>query len=177
MSRKPKKTPLLVISRATAEQIEAIAAIERACFSDPWSAESFASLCEQGAPWIFFSARMDGEICGYAVASAVCDEGEIANIAVAPAWQRQGVGMMLLIATVHELIALGAESVYLEVRASNTAARRLYERSGFEVTGIRRGYYTLPREDAIVMRRELPPLPPQRRHMQKTEQKEDKDTI
>ena len=160
MSRKPKKTPLLVISRATAEQIEAIAAIERACFSDPWSAESFASLCEQGAPWIFFSARMDGEICGYAVASAVCDEGEIANIAVAPAWQRQGVGTMILFATLRELMLQGAESVYLEVRASNTAARRLYERRGFEATG---------------MRRELPPLPPQR-HMQKTERKENKET-
>ncbi len=175
MSRKLKKAPLLVIARATAEQIEAIAAIERACFSDPWSAESFTSLCEQGAPWIFLSARMDREICGYAVASAVCDEGEIANIAVAPAWQRQGVGTMLLIATLRELMLQGAESVYLEVRASNTAARRLYERRGFEVTGIRRGYYTLPREDAIVMRRALPPLSPQR-HMKKTERKENKET-
>ena len=176
MSRKLKKAPLLVIARATAEQIEAIAAIERACFSDPWSAESFTSLCEPGAPWIFLSARMDREICGYAVASAVCDEGEIANIAVAPAWQQQGVGTMLLIATLRELMLQGAESVYLEVRASNTAARRLYERRGFEATGLRRGYYTLPREDAIVMRRALPPLSPQR-HMKKTERKENKDTI
>ena len=80
----------------------------------------------------------------------VCGEAEITNIAVAGSHRRRGIGGMLLEA----IIGTGAERVLLDVRASNMAARGLYEKYGFRVDGIRRGFYAKPREDAVLMSRD-----------------------
>jgi ribosomal-protein-alanine N-acetyltransferase len=84
----------------------------------------------------------------------VLDELHINNLAVLPAFRRKGVAGALLEHVLKEGSALGARRATLEVRRSNEAARRLYERLGFTVTGIRRGYYTNPVEDALILWRD-----------------------
>lgn len=93
-----------------------------------------------------------GEVVGYVVARAVVDEGEILNLAVAPAHQRRGVGQKLARAALDRLGASGARTVYLEVRESNAAARHLYESLGFEVFARRSNYYRRPVEAALVLK-------------------------
>jgi ribosomal-protein-alanine N-acetyltransferase len=84
----------------------------------------------------------------------VVDELHINNLAVLPAWRRTGVATSLLDHVIREGVRMGAHRATLEVRRSNEPARRLYERFGFSVAGVRRAYYTNPVEDAIVLWRE-----------------------
>ncbi len=126
--------------------------IERLVFSDPWSPESFAP--EFGDPYTWFRViEVDGTIAGYVIARIVARQGEIANIAVDPAFQGTGLGGRLLDAAIAAAEAEDCEAVWLEVRVSNEAARRLYASRGFEPIGRRRGYYRTPVEDALVLRR------------------------
>jgi ribosomal-protein-alanine N-acetyltransferase len=133
--------------------VPAIVEIERAAFSDPWSARSFRDALSH--PHVYFAcARDDGDnIVGYVVAWFVAGEGEIANLAVTPSGWGQGIGRALLDAALAESLVRGAESVYLEVRASNERARRLYRSRGFEEVGRRAEYYSRPVEDAILLQR------------------------
>lgn len=132
--------------------VPAIVEIERAVFSDPWSAQSFREAL--GHPAVYFSCacRDDGDVLGYVVAWFVADEGEIANLAVARAAWGAGIGRALLDAALLEAVSREVTAVYLEVRESNERARRLYESRDFEQVGRRRGYYRRPVEDAIVLR-------------------------
>jgi ribosomal-protein-alanine N-acetyltransferase len=145
------------LRRATPLDVDAIAAIERESFSDPWTRQAFADLAERAARTeVFFRvAEVDGALVGYLVGWFVADEGELANVAVAPAARGRGVAAAL----VDELLAAAAAhavtAVYLEVRESNTTARALYAARGFEAVGRRRGYYRRPTEDALVLRRQL----------------------
>lgn len=136
---------------ATAADVDAVAAIERASFADPWSRTSFAQAAERPEMW-FRVAEADGRVAGYLVAWFVEDEGELANVAVAPDARGRGVGAAL----VDELLAVaasrGVRAVYLEVRESNAPARALYASRGFEEMGRRKGYYRKPVEDALVLR-------------------------
>jgi ribosomal-protein-alanine N-acetyltransferase len=93
----------------------------------------------------------DGTVLGYAGILVVLDEGYITNIAVEPAYRRQGIARELL--QVFERFALGNKLAFLtlEVRASNEAARALYTKEGYEEVGCRKNYYDYPKEDAIVM--------------------------
>ena len=138
-----------------ADDIPAIVRIEREAFSDPWSEKSFRDALAH--PSIFFAAarRDDGPLVGYVVAWFVADEGQVANLAVAPAGWGMGIGRRLLETALEEGANRGVTEVYLEVRASNERARRLYGSSGFEEVGRRREYYRKPVEDAIVLRRTL----------------------
>lgn len=132
--------------------LPSIVEIERAVFSDPWSTQSFREAL--GHPAVYFASACSdgGDVLGYVVAWFVADEGEIANLAVArPAWGG-GVGSALLDGALAEAASRGVGAVYLEVRASNERARRLYESRHFEEVGRRRGYYRRPIEDAIVLR-------------------------
>ena len=125
--------------------------IERNTFSDPWSPAAFRDALLQ--PHIRTLGAYDtaGWLAGYAIASVAADEGEILNMAVDPAARRQGLGARLLQGLLTDLEAVGVRSVYLEVRRSNEAAIRLYLRAGFEVLGVRAGYYRKPPEDALTM--------------------------
>lgn len=145
----------IAISPVVTEDLGAVAAIERAAFSDPWSERSFREALAQ--PTIYFVAARsdDGGVLGYVVAWFVADEGQIANLAVSPAGWGRGIGRALLTAALREAVSRGAKDVYLEVRNSNLRARRLYGSCGFSEVGRRRAYYRLPVEDAIVLRRTL----------------------
>jgi len=143
------------VSRAGVDDVDLVVGIEREAFSDPWSENAFHAALAH--PAVFFGCARDGdgEVAGYVVAWFAADEGEIANLAVAPAMWGKGVGRRLLEAALEAASARDVVSVYLEVRDSNERARRLYGAFGFEEIGRRRRYYRRPVEDAIVLRRTL----------------------
>ena len=156
----------LHIRRAVQGDLAEILRIEQASFADPWTAESLSSALALdrmrvlvAEPGDAASRAGDGSegVLGYVVALVVGPEAEIADLAVAPEARRRGIGRVLLDRAVTELEIAGVRAVYLEVRESNQAARTLYECSGFDVVGRRRGYYRYPPEDALVLRREIGP--------------------
>lgn len=133
----------------------AVLRIEHLVFSDPWSPESFSPEFDDPYTW-FRVIEVDGAVAGYVVARIVAQQGEIANIAVDPAYQGRGLGGRLLDAAIAAAEAEDCEAVWLEVRVSNEPARRLYTSRAFEPIGRRKGYYRLPPEDALVLRRSRP---------------------
>ena len=145
-----------VVREAGVSDLARVWAIEKASFADPWGASEFRSVLDS-PPTIFLVAADAGQkaVLGYAVALTVLDESEILNIAVDPEFRGHGVGGLLLDAALAEVKARGAVAVFLEVRESNEAARKLYRSRGFEELSRRRGYYRMPVEDALVLRRAL----------------------
>lgn len=140
---------------AVAADLDGVLAIEQASFSDPWSRGSFRSLL--GASHVYFPVVEEaGALVAFAVALLVADEGELANLAVAPGARSRGIGAQLLDDVLMVATARGARTVWLEVRESNAAARALYGSRGFMEVGRRRRYYDDPVEDALVLRRILP---------------------
>jgi [ribosomal protein S18]-alanine N-acetyltransferase len=152
------------IRDAEAADLDAVLAIERGAFSDPWSRSSFAQLVGRTDAMFAVAVIHDtpadggaspdderGVVAGYVVAWFVVDEAEIANIAVAGDQRRRGVGAALLDAALAAAVGRGARRLYLEVRDSNHAARDLYATRGFTQVGRRRRYYRRPVEDALVM--------------------------
>jgi ribosomal-protein-alanine N-acetyltransferase len=135
--------------------IAVIAAIERASFADAWSAHAFTSLVARPGV-VFLVADADGAVLGYAIAYFAADAAELANLAVGDAARRQGIATRLMDALAGQLRAAGVGEIWLEVRASNAAARQLYRKYGFTEAGLRKRYYDHPVEDAIVMRRDVP---------------------
>jgi ribosomal-protein-alanine acetyltransferase len=103
--------------------------------------------------------RDGATVVGYAVAWFAADEAELANLAVAASARGRGVGALLLDAVLAEAAHRGAATVYLEVRESNAAARRLYASRSFAEVGRRRRYYHNPAEDALVLARPIAPGP------------------
>lgn len=134
----------------TAEHIPQIAALEKACFSHPWSEAMLQNELWNDSAVILAAVGEDGTVLGYAGLQTVLDEGYINNVAVSPAFRRQGVAGELLAA----FIRFGAAKLAfltLEVRASNVPAIALYEKYGFQEAGRRKNYYDDPKEDAILM--------------------------
>lgn len=143
------------ISAARHADVPTVVAIEQQAFSDPWPASAFEESLQHPAVYFACARSGGGNVVGYVVAWFAADEGEIANLAVAPSGWGGGIGRQLLDAALAAGAARGAAAVYLEVRDSNERARRLYRSSGFEEVGRRRRYYRRPVEDAIVLRRTL----------------------
>ena len=135
--------------------ISQIAALERACFSDPWSEGLLEdALFDPQTNFIVAEDGEEGNILGYAGLHAILDEGYIDNIAVAPDARRHGVASALL----DVFCRFGAAHLAflsLEVRASNAPAIGLYEKHGFHPAGLRRDYYHSPKEDALIMTRDF----------------------
>ena len=131
---------------------EAAARLEGECFGENITAEAFCRFSDAPANHYFCAVGGDGMLLGYGGISLVADEAEIITVAVSPACRRQGIARALM----EHMLRLAADvraTVYLEVRASNTPARELYRTLGFTETGVRKNYYTSPREDAVLMMR------------------------
>ncbi|HEU4698156.1 MAG TPA: ribosomal protein S18-alanine N-acetyltransferase [Gemmatimonadales bacterium] len=142
---------------ARAAEAATLAAIERRCFSDPWSATSFREAL--ATPWTCtLVAERAGEVVGYFIGREAAGSGEVLNLAVDPDHRRHGVARALLEAGLDLLTRRGAEEVFLEVRESNLAAQALYREYGFRPVGQRAGYYRNPKEDALVLRAGAPAL-------------------
>ena len=138
------------LTTMTAEHIPQIAALEKTCFSHPWSEELLRQALWNEAAAIVVAEREDGTVLGYAGVSTVLDEGYIDNVAVDPRFRRQGVADELIAA----LARFGRAKLAfltLEVRASNAPAIALYAKHGFQQAGRRKHYYDDPKEDAIIM--------------------------
>ena len=134
--------------------VSAVAELEKQCFSAPWSERSIASeLGNEYSLWLV--EEIDGVAVAYVGSQACPPEADVMNVAVAPAYRRQGIGEGLMVALMDALRQRGMESLTLEVRASNGPAIALYDRLGFAQVGRRPNYYTDPREDALIMRKEL----------------------
>jgi len=146
----------LTVRRALRRDIASVAAIERLAFSDPWPAASFADYLTGVYSTFLIATTRAGDMVGYAIARGAAGQGEVLNLAIHPDHRRRGAGGAILDALLAAVEDAGMHELTLEVRASNTAARALYGGRGFEPVGIRRGYYSRPREDAVVMRVDLP---------------------
>ena len=134
--------------------LESIAALERQCFSVPWSIPMLEEELFNPQASFLVAEGENGQVLGYAGLQVVLDEGYIANIAVDPKWRRQGLAGELL-----EVYCRFAQAhlafLTLEVRASNEAAIALYVKHGFVQAGVRKNYYQDPKEDALIMTREF----------------------
>lgn len=136
------------------EHVSAVAELERRCFSDPWSEKSVASELENPLS-LWLIAETDGAVAGYVGSQTVLDSADMMNLAVSPEFRRQGIGEQLVNCLVEALRENGVKSLLLEVRFSNEPAKQLYQKLGFEIVGKRPGYYEKPREDALILRKEL----------------------
>ena len=142
----------LAIAPATLGDTARLHEIEEACFAIPWSEKSLGEFISDGAHCLCLTARGEetAEIIGYVGFQHVLDEGEIANIAVAPAYRGKGIGAALLAAVQEYCRNRGILAVHLEVRPSNAAAIALYAKCGFMPAGRRKGYYADSGEDALI---------------------------
>jgi ribosomal-protein-alanine N-acetyltransferase len=139
------------IRSAVPADAAALVAIERRCFSDPWSEASFREAL--ASPWTFgLAAQGSRGVAGYLIAREVAGTGEVLNLAVAPEFRRRGVGGALLQAGLAALRRRRVTEVFLEVRESNRSAQALYAGYGVRPVGQRTAYYRNPKEDALVLR-------------------------
>jgi ribosomal-protein-alanine N-acetyltransferase len=137
------------------EDIDQVLAIEEASFSMPWSRNLFLSEFRSPSVSTLLVALENDmparSVIGYIVYWLIEDEMHILNLAVAPQFRRQGIARQLVLDAVKRAYAKGGRRAFLEVRASNTAAQKLYSDLGFTGSFIRRDYYNSPTENAVIM--------------------------
>lgn len=138
------------IRRMEAEDAKTVSLLEKEIFSQPWSCQGFLDALNQENA-IFLVAEVEGEIAGYCGMYCAADEGEITNVAVREAFRNKGIGQLLVCKALEEARNAGITMVILEVRVSNAGAIHVYEKLGFEIQGIRKGFYEKPKEDGYVM--------------------------
>jgi [ribosomal protein S18]-alanine N-acetyltransferase len=146
----------LTLRRARPADIRALASIEQASFTDPWSEHALGD--SLASPLINVTVAETAEfgeprIVGYSILAWAGDESELLNLAVREDARRRGVASALLERAVSDARGWGAGAVFLEVRDSNLAGRELYASAGFQQIGRRPGYYKRPSEDALILRR------------------------
>lgn len=144
---------MIQIVPMTDAHVSQMAALEKECFSDPWSERSIAS--ELNNPLSLWLTALDGDrVAGYIGSQTVLGESDMMNLAVSPEYRQQGIGRTLVTVLIERLRQAGSHSITLEVRASNLPAGKLYESLGFSQVGLRKGYYEKPREDARILKKE-----------------------
>lgn len=136
------------------EHVAAVVEMERQCFSDPWSEKSVASELDNPLS-LWLIAEADGVVAGYVGSQTVLDSADMMNLAVSQDFRRQGIGEQLVNSLTEALAEKGVKTLLLEVRISNEPAKQLYQKLGFEIVGKRPRYYEKPREDALILRKEL----------------------
>ena len=145
---------MIEIVTMTEAHVAQIAQIEKLCFSDPWSENSISS--ELNSRISLWFVALDGDsVAGYIGSQSVLDEADMMNVAVHPDYRRQGIGEKLVLALAQVLTEKGIRGLMLEVRESNVPAIALYEKLGFRQVGLRKNYYRAPKENALIMRKEL----------------------
>lgn len=141
------------VRRAAEPDLDFIAALEKENFSISEKREDFEKMLDS-ADKVLLVATLDGERVGYVAAYTVARESDILTIAVEPRFRGSGVGRALILA-LFDALSGESDAVFLEVRKSNEAARKLYASSGFCEIGSRKNYYKLPTEDAILYKKDL----------------------
>jgi len=143
----------ILIEPMTREDLDEVMAIEDASYSVPWKRSMFEAELNENPFSRLFVARdpEQNTLRGYVCFWVVFEELHLLNLAVRPEERRKGIGEELARWALDRAKQDGARKASLEVRASNDPARRLYEKLGFKVSAVRRGYYREPREDGLIM--------------------------
>ena len=150
----------IFVSRMTEHDLLAVVEIEETCGLSRWGWEAYHNEIAEGRGALMLVARLSQtrpeepdakNVVGFIAARFTGDEVHINNVAVRHGFRLRGIGAMLLGSVLKEGARMGARSAILEVRVTNMAAQALYARQGFRVVGRRKGYYTEPPEDALVM--------------------------
>ena len=137
-----------------ASDLDAVLAIEEASFHNPTTRAWYESeLQRPDVCYVYVIRTSDAGVVGFCAFWRVVDQIHINNLAIHPKFRGHGLGTRLLEAVLHEAARLGAPSATLEVRRSNESAKRLYQRAGFAIVGVRTSYYTNPIEDALILSR------------------------
>jgi len=143
----------MTLRRMGIPDLPEVLAIERVSFPNPWPESTFQGEIQNrgiSSPLVAVEEKT-GTVIGYIIYWKIIDEVQVNNVAVHPAHRRRGLAEALFREVLENLRAEGAKSISLEVRTSNAAARRLYEKLGFEPWGVRKGYYSNPDEDGLVL--------------------------
>jgi [ribosomal protein S18]-alanine N-acetyltransferase len=150
-----REAPEVLIRPMMEIDLAEVAAVEQHSYAFPWSENIFRDCLRVG--YTCRALDLAGQVIGYGVMSVGAGEAHILNVCVRDEFRNLGFGRRLLEHLLERAAAAGVAEAFLEVRPSNLAAIRLYQRLGFEQIGIRRGYYQAPdgREDAIVLKRDL----------------------
>ena len=159
----------MIIRTATLQDVSRVLDLERASpLAAHWNEQGYREAVAPpagGSERLLLVAQFAGsrqqpanasDLAGFIVARHLAPEWELENIVVADSARRTGIGTRLLNALLAQAQETRSASIFLEVRESNAAARILYEKAGFQQTGCRKAYYSLPTEDAILYRRQLP---------------------
>jgi ribosomal-protein-alanine N-acetyltransferase len=152
LARSDESDPIIVeLTRLRRRHLRKVLAIEARVYPRPWSMSLFLSELAQKSTRTYLVARHDGDVIGYAGMMFTGKEAHVTNIAVDPDFHGRKVGSRLLLTLVTEALARGADNISLEVRVSNGAAQSMYRKFGFNVAGVRKGYYIETNEDALLM--------------------------
>jgi ribosomal-protein-alanine N-acetyltransferase len=144
------------VARAVADDAEAVSRLQAACHCHPWTLGQVEAEIALGPPGAVLVARSRFGILAACAYRVLADEAEVLDLCVGPTARRRGLARLLLRLAMARAARAGARSMRLEVRASNTAARRLYGSVGFRETGRRQAYYHAPVEDALLLGTSLP---------------------
>lgn len=140
----------MILREMVIDDLDAVMEIEEELFPVPWTKEGFFTFLTRDDA-MFLVVEEKEKILGYCGLLMVLDEGDVLNVAVRKDRQREGIGNFLMESLLRLSSERGVNIIHLEVRKGNETAIRLYERLGFERDGLRKGYYTDPVEDAILM--------------------------
>lgn len=141
----------IAIRRMRLLDIDAVLLVERAAFLTPWSRAAFESEICNNELTHYLVICVEKQVIGYAGMWVIVDEAHVTNIAILPEYRGRGLGEKLLAALMEAAVNRGAARMTLEVRPSNYAAQKLYEKMGFCRAGVRKHYYTDTKEDAVIM--------------------------
>ncbi len=135
------------------DDLEGVVLLEKECFTDPWSMETFVHEITKNhmASYVVAIDEENNKIVGYAGMWIVLDEAHITNVGVLPDYRGKGLGIKLMNRQVKDSIVAGAIKMTLEARISNNVAINMYKKIGFTEVGIRKRYYEDNNEDAVIM--------------------------
>lgn len=143
---------MIQIRRMIKDDIDAVDLLEHTSFSEPWPRSAFLEIVDKKDAHYYVAIDSEKEnVCGGCAMFFILDEGDITNVAVFPEYQNQGIATKLLEYAIEDGRKNGLKEFTLEVRVSNVPAIRAYEKVGFEEEGIRPGFYSHPKEDALIM--------------------------
>jgi len=141
---------MITFRKMVKEDAAGVEIVEKASFGMPWSRQSFWEAAVNKDAY-YLLALDENEIVGYAGTWLVADEAHIMNVAIAPMHRMMGLGRKMMVELIRIVKEKGITAMTLEVRPSNTVARKLYEKMGFKSVGLRKGYYEDNKEDAMIM--------------------------
>jgi len=141
----------IIVRPMTVEDLDGVMSVEFDSFLTPWSRTAFEEELTQNRLARYIVAEEDGSIVGYAGTWLVINEAHVTNVAVSGQHRRKGIGRFLMEKLMELARDSGMDSMTLEVRVTNAAARHLYQQMGFVESGIRKNYYSETKEDALIL--------------------------